>query len=216
MKGKFSRFLMLLLFVIAPVIIGVAIIVIVPKFLIGGSVLILLAFILICVFVGKYNQIIRYKNKVKESLALIDVQLKLRFDLIPNLVAVVKKYAEHEKEVLTEITKLRKQAVECTIEKEKIEYANKLVSQIKNIVAISEDYPELKSNTLFKSLMEQLVDVEDRIASARRIYDSNVSLYNMEIEQFPNNIIAKMYKFEREELFKIESGEAIATKINLG
>ena len=97
-----------------------------------------------------------------------------------------------------------------------IEYANKLVSQIKNIVAISEDYPELKSNTLFKSLMEQLVDVEDRIASARRIYDSNVSLYNMEIEQFPNNIIAKMYKFEKEELFKIESGEAIATKINLG
>jgi LemA protein len=165
--------------------------------------------------VGKHNEIIRYKNKVKESFALIDVQLKLRFDLIPNLVSVVKKYAEHEKEVLTEITKLRKQAVESTIEKEKIEYANKIVPQIKNIVAISENYPDLKANTLFKSLMEQLVDVEDRIASARRIYDSNVSVYNMAIEQFPNSFVAKTYGFEREEMFKIESGEAIATKIHL-
>lgn len=173
------------------------------------------AVILLVVMVSKYNTLIKYKNKVKESLSLIDVQLKLRFDLIPNLVRVVKKFAEHEKEVLTEVTKLRNLAVKETDEKQKLEYANKLVPQMKSIVAISENYPKLKSDTMFKSLLEQLVDVEDRIASARRIYNSNVNVYNTHIEVFPNTMIAKSFGFEREELFTIEVGENLAPKINM-
>jgi LemA protein len=215
MKGNSGLKFLIIMAIMFPIIIGIGIVIIMPNLFYISIVLLIISIVIMSTVVGKHNEIIRYKNKVKESFALIDVQLKLRFDLIPNLVSVVKKYAEHEKEVLTEITKLRKQAVESTIEKEKIEYANKIVPQIKNIVAISENYPDLKANTLFKSLMEQLVDVEDRIASARRIYDSNVSVYNMAIEQFPNSFVAKTYGFEREEMFKIESGEAIATKIHL-
>jgi LemA protein len=178
--------------------------------------LLVIALIMLITLVTKYNGIIRYKNKIKESFALIDVQLKLRFDLIPNLVSVVKKFAEHEKETLTEVTKLRNLAVNSKDEKEKLEYANKLVPEIKNIVAISENYPNLKSDTLFKSLMDQLVDVEDRIASARRIYDSNVNVYNTHIEIFPNSMIAKSFGFTREEMFRIDVGENLLQKIDLG
>ena len=179
-------------------------------------VLFVVAFIILIMLVSKYNSIVRYRNKVRESFALIDVQLKLRFDLIPNLVSVVKKYAEHEKETLTEIAKLRNLAVNSTDKKERLDYANKLVPQIKNIIAISENYPNLKSDSLFKSLMDQIVDVEDRIASARRIYDSNVNVYNTHIEIFPNSIIANAFNFTREEMFRIDVGENLLHKIELG
>ena len=179
-------------------------------------VLFVVAFIIFVMIISKYNSIVRYKNKVGESFALIDVQLKLRFDLIPNLVSVVKKYAEHEKETLTEIAKLRNLAVNSTDKKERLDYANKLVPQIKNIVAISENYPDLKSDSLFKSLMDQIVDVEDRIASARRIYDSNVNVFNTHIETFPNNMIANAFNFTREEMFRIDVGENLLHKIELG
>ena len=174
-----------------------------------------LAVILFIVVVFKYNKTIRYQNKIKESFSLVDIHLKLRFDLIPNLVSVVKKYAEHEKDVLATTTKLRNLAVNATDDKTKLDYANKLVPQMKNIFAIAEGYPELKADKLFKSLMEQLVEVEDRIVSARRIYDSNVAEFNTYIEVFPNSIISKSFGFKREELFRIDAGENIAPLINL-
>ena len=180
---------------------------------IGGVILLVFAFIVLIYVVGNYNKIIRYKNKIKESLALVDIQLKLRFDLIPNLVKVVKKYASHEKELFSEIVKLRNQAVKSTDEKEKLEYANKLVPQMKNIIAVAEGYPELKSSVLFKNLMEQLTDVEDRLVSARRIYDSNVNLFNTTIEVFPINILSAIFGFKREELFKIDAGESIVINV---
>lgn len=180
---------------------------------VGGIVLLVVAAVIFLGVVIGYNKIIRYKNKIKESFALIDIQLKLRFDLIPNLVKVVKKYASHEKELFSDIVKLRNEAVKSTDEKEKLDFANKLVPQMKNIVAVAEGYPELKSSALFKSLMEQLVDVEDRLVSARRIYDSNVNLYNTTIQVFPINMLAYMFDFKKEELFRIDAGEAININI---
>ena len=186
-----------------------------PDLMIASIILGVLALILLISLISKYNKIIRYSNKVKESFALIDIHLKLRFDLIPNLVAVVKKYSQHEKETLEEITKIRKLATEATDNKEKIEYANKLVPQMKNLIAIAESYPDIKADTLYKSLMEQLVDAEDRIASARRIYDSNVNQYNTLIEVFPSNLVARGFGFDRQELFRIDVGENILPQVNM-
>ncbi len=162
-----------------------------------------------------YNKLVRYKNKVAESLALIDIQLKLRFDLIPNLVATVKGYASHEEKVFSEITKLRKQAIEATDEAQKLEYANAIVPKMRAIIAIAENYPQLKADALFKSLMDELVLIEDKIVASRRFYDSNVNLYNTALEVWPTNVIAKLYEFKKEPLFKIDAGERIAVKVEL-
>ena len=120
---------------------------------------------------------------------------------------------KHEKEVLTEVIKARTMAVEAKTEEEKLEYANKLVPQMRNLIAVAEAYPELKADALYKSLMGQLVEIEDRLVSARRIYDSNVNIYNTTIETFPQNIIASMFAFKTEPLFKIDAGENIVPKI---
>ena len=171
-----------------------------------------LAFILIVLVVVGYNKMVRYRNKIKESLALVDIQLKLRFDLVPNLVNVVKGYAKHEQSVLSEVTKLRNLAISTQDPEQKLEYANKLVPGMKNLIAIAESYPEVKSSALFKSLMEQLVDIEDRLVASRRIYDSNVNLYNSLLESFPMNMLASTFNFKQEKMFKIDAGENI--KVN--
>ena len=178
----------------------------------GTILLVVSAFVLVGVVSG-YNKMVRYRNKIKESLALVDIQLKLRFDLIPNLVNTIKGYAKHEKELLQDVVKLRNQAASSTDEKEKLEFANKLVPQMKHMVAVAESYPELKSSAMFKSLMEQLVDIEDRLVSARRIYDSNVNEYNTTLQVFPNNFIGYMFGFKKEELFKIDAGESIVVSV---
>ena len=158
---------------------------------------------------------VTYRNKVKESLALIDIQLKMRFDLIPNLVESVKGYTKHEEKVFKSIARLRNLAMKSTDEKEVLEYANKSVPMMKSIIAIAEDYPELKSGMLFQDLMSQLSDVEDRIAASRRIYDMNVNEFNTLLEKFPNNLFARSFGFVRMELFKIDSAEKVVTKISL-
>ena len=123
--------------------------------------LIVLIGIVICIVlllcVPTYNKMVRYRNKVKEGLRLVDIHLKLRFDLIPNLVSTVKGYAKHEKEIFDNLIELRKKAVEASEEKEKLEYANEIVPNMKHVIAIAENYPELKADTLFKSLMDELI-----------------------------------------------------------
>ena len=178
-----------------------------------GGILIGIAILLLLCVVFVYNKLVNYKNKVKESLSLVDIQLKLRFDLIPNLVETVKSYAKHEKELFAEIARIRSMAIDAQNEEEKLEYANKLVPQMKTLVAIAENYPELKANTLFKNLMEQLVDIEDRLVSARRIYSSNVNIYNTSLQVFPQNLVATAFNFTSEPLFQIEAGEKIVYKI---
>ena len=162
-----------------------------------------------------YNKFVYLNNKVEQSLALVDIQLKLRFDLVPNLVAVVKEYEKHEKEVFTEVTKLRNLALKCDDEKQKLQYANDILPKIKQIVVIAENYPELKAETVFKSLMNELVEIEDKLVAARRIYDSNVNEYNTTIQIFPNNMFAKWYNFTGFELYKIDSAEKINVNIDL-
>ena len=181
----------------------------------SGIIVLIIIVILIIVTISKYNKMVRYKNKVKESLRLIDIHLKLRFDLIPNLVKTVKAYSKHEQEVFDSLLKLRKKAVEAKEEKEKLEVANELVPKMRQVLVIAEDYPELKADSLYKSLMEELILVEDKIAASRRFYDSNVNEYNTLIETFPNNLIASMFNFESIELFKIDVGENFASKINM-
>jgi LemA protein len=180
-----------------------------------GAVLAFINVVMLLFVVVSRNMMIRYKNKVKEALALVDIQLKQRFDLIPNLVNVVKGYAKHEKEVLTEVTKLRNLALKSTDEKETIKLANKAVPLMKTLIAVSENYPELKANKVFQNLMEELVYVEDKIVAARRMYDSNVNLYNTKVEVFPDNLVASTFGFEKEELFKIDANEKINIEIAL-
>ena len=178
-------------------------------------IVLVLIFILFCTIgVSKYNKMIKYRNKVKESLSLVDIHLKLRFDLIPNLVSVVKEYSKHENEVFIKLIEIRKMALNAKNEKEKLEYANELVPNMRHLLAIAEDYPKLKADSLYKSLMEELVLIEDKIAASRRFYDSNVSEYNTVISTFPNNIVSSIFGFKEMEMFKIDVGENFASKIN--
>lgn len=178
------------------------------------AVLLIVSIVFLVIIYSSYNKLVRFYYKIEESLALIDIQLKLRFDLIPNLVSTVKAYAKHEKEVFSEISKLRNLATKTDDEKEKLEYANKIVPKMRQIIVIAEKYPELKADALFKSLMEELVLVEDKIVAARRFYDSNVNIYNTTIEVWPTNAIAKIYGFEKQELFKIDAGEKFNINID--
>ena len=181
----------------------------ITRVIIVGAVLAFIMLILIFAFVKIRNNMIYAYNKVEESLSLIDIQLKQRFDLIPNLVEVVKGYSKHERTVFKEITHLRNLATKTNVEEEKLDYANKIVPKLREIVAIAEDYPDLKGDALFKSLMAELVLVEDKIVAARRFYDSNVAIYNTKIEVFPNSIIANMFGYTRLEMFRIDAGEKI-------
>lgn len=178
-------------------------------------ILAVIAFVFAVAVVILYNTMVSYRNKVKESMALIDIQLKTRFDLIPNLVETVKGYTKHEEKVFKSVAKLRNLALNSTDEKEKLDCANKVVPMMKSIIAIAEGYPELKSGVLFQDLMEQLSDIEDRIAASRRIYDMNVNTFNTLLERFPNNVFAKSFGFERMELFRIDTAERIAQKVDL-
>ncbi len=180
-----------------------------------GAVIAVVGLILFIYTLTTYNKMVKYRNKVEESLSLVDVQLKQRFDMIPNLVNTVKGYAKHEKEVFSEIAELRNIATTTTDEKEKIECANKMLPKIRQIVAIAENYPKLKADALFANLMDELVLVEDKIVAARRFYDSNVNSYNTLVESMPSGIIAKMYGFARLELFAIETNEKMNVKIDM-
>lgn len=210
---KKNTFLETLLYVfLGLMLVGVIVSFVFSQFIVGGILAGLFVLLLILI-IAKYNKMIRYKNKVSEALSLIDIHLKMRFDLVPNLVETVKGYAKHEQETFVKTLELRALAVGAKTEKEKLEYSNQLVPKMKDIVMIAEDYPKLQADKLYKSLMEQLTDIEDRLVSSRRIYDSNVGLYNTLIQTFPNNAIAKIYGFEKETLFKIDSGENICPRV---
>ena len=194
---------------------AVAMAVLNPELLLPISImLVFIDLILIVKVVSAYNRAIKLRNKVAEGLSLVDIHLKMRFDLVPNLVRVVKGYAEHEKELFKEVTALRKQAISAENETDKIDCANKLLEGIKSVVVVAEAYPELKSSSVYKKLMTNLAEIEDRIVASRRIYDSNVNFYNTHIEKFPNNVICGCFGFTKEKLFKVETGERIAPEVD--
>jgi LemA protein len=163
--------------------------------------------VIIAVIIGMYNTLIRLKNRVEEAWSDIDVQLKRRYDLIPNLVETVKGYAAHEKETLEKVVQARSQAMQAQSggdTKKMAEAENMLSSTLKSIFALSEGYPELKANQNFLELQRELSDTENKIQAARRFYNGNVRDFNTKLQVFPTNIMAGMLGFKSREYFEIE------------
>lgn len=167
---------------------------------------IVVALILYLVF--KYNGFITLRNRTQEAWADIDVQLKRRYDLIPNLVNTVKGYAAHESSAFEKVTEARSRAMQAGTMAEKGEADQALTGTLKSLFAISEAYPELKANTNFLQLQSELSDTENKIQAARRFYNGNVRDFNTGIQVFPGNLIASMFKFKALEFFELEQESA--------
>ncbi|MDP1624959.1 MAG: LemA family protein [bacterium] len=157
-----------------------------------------------------YNSFISLINRAKEAWSDIDVQLKRRYDLIPNLVNSVKGYATHEKSVFENVTAARAAAIGAQTPEEKGKAENMLTGALKSVFAVAEAYPDLKANTNFIELQRELSDTENKIQSARRFYNSNVRALNTKVDSFPSNIIASMFKFGHMELFSLDEADAAA------
>lgn len=155
-----------------------------------------------------YNGLITLKNRTDEAWSDIDVQMKRRYDLIPNLVNTVKGYAAHEKSVLENVTKARSQAMQATGVEEKAQAENFLSGTLKSLFAVSENYPDLKANQNFLELQRELTDTEDKIQASRRFYNGNVRDLNTKIESFPSNIIAGIFNFTKRQFFQLEEEAA--------
>ena len=163
---------------------------------------------------GAYNGLIRLKNQVENAWAQIDVQLKRRHDLIPNLVETVKGYAGHEKTTLENVIKARNMAVGATTVGEKAQAENVLTGALKSLFAVAEAYPNLKANENFRALQEELTSTENKIAFSRQFYNDSVMSFNTQIEVFPNNVIAGMFHFARREFFETkEAAEREAPQV---
>lgn len=167
---------------------------------------VVVAFILFLVF--KYNSFITLRIRTQEAWADIDVQLKRRYDLIPNLVNTVKGYATHESATFEKITEARSRAMQAGTPGEKGEAENMLSGTLKSLFAISEAYPDLKANTNFLQLQSELADTENKIQASRRFYNGNVRDLNTAIDMFPGNIIAGMFNFVKMDFFQLEEGSA--------
>lgn len=154
-----------------------------------------------------YNGLVRLKNRAKEAWADIDVQLKRRYNLIPNLVETVKGYAAHEREVFEKVTTARARAMGAAGVKERQEAENALSQTLKTLFAVSESYPDLKASENFLELQRELRDTEDKVQAARRFYNSNVRDLSIKIESFPANLIASSLGFKKMELFELTEAE---------
>ena len=171
------------------------------------AILVIVVLIVLWVIVS-YNGLVSKKMKVQNSWGQIDVQLQRRFDLIPNLVNCVKGYMEHEKETLTKVTELRTAWANAGSIGEKVDLDNQLSGALKTIMAVSENYPDLKSNQNFSELQEELRNTENKISYSRQFYNDSVTMYNTALMVFPTNIIANMFHFTAEKLFEVDSSEA--------
>lgn len=170
--------------------------------------------IVVILAIFAYNSLIRKSIRVKEAWADIDVQLKRRYDLVPNLVESVKGYMTHEEDVFQKVTEARTRAMEAKGGEEKIQAENQFGQTLKTLFAVAENYPELKANQGFIELQKELVDTEDKIQAARRFYNSNVRDFNIAIKVFPRNILASIFGFKAEPLFEItEAVEREAVKV---
>ena len=177
-------------------------------------VLIIIALIVLWI-IFVYNRLITLRNRSKEAWSDIDVQLKRRYDLIPNLVETVKGYASHERELFEKITQARTRAMGVQGMKEKAEAENVLSETLKSLFAVVENYPDLKASQNFLELQQELRDTEDKIQAARRFYNSNVRDLNIKIETFPANIVASIFSFKKMDFFETaEAAEKEPVKVN--
>ena len=170
-------------------------------------ILVVVLVLLVLYVISTYNGLVGLRNKVHDQFSQIDVQLKRRFDLIPNLVETVKGYAKHESETLEKVIQARNNYASAKSDAEKVAAANEMSRGVMNIMALAENYPDLKANTNFIDLQNQLKEVEDKIGYARQFYNDSVLMYNNKIEMFPSNLIASMFKFTKESFFEADEKE---------
>ena len=168
-------------------------------------IIVLVIIVLLVIYVvATYNKLVDLRNRVRDQWSQIDVQLKRRFDLIPNLVSTVKGYAKHENETLTNVISARNAAMTATDPEKRMENENALTGTLKSLFALSENYPQLKADTHFNDLMNQLQSIENEIASSRKYYNGVVRQYNTKREVFPSSIIANWKKFEKKPLYEVD------------
>jgi len=162
--------------------------------------------------IALYNSLVAKRNQVKEAWSDIEVQLKRRYDLIPNLVETVKGYAAHEKTTFEKVIQARNQAMGAKSAEEHTKAENYLTNTLKTLFALAENYPDLKANVNFLELQRELSDTENKIQAARRFYNSNVMDYNTLIESFPSNLVAQLFRFMKEAFFDLQGEEEARAK----
>jgi len=162
-----------------------------------------LVVLLVLIFIGLNNSMIGARNRCDEAWSGIDVQLKRRHDLVPNLVETVKGYATHEREVFEKVTAARAEATKAHTPAESAQKEGQLTAALTDLRAVAENYPELRATENFQKLQNELTEIEDEIQASRRIYNSNVQAYNTKIQVFPNSIVASSRDFEQKEFFEI-------------
>ncbi len=167
-----------------------------------------LAILVALVLVLLYNRLVRLRNRAENSWAQVDVQLRKRYDLIPNLVETVKGYASHERETFEEVTRARTAAQQATTVAEQAEAENVLTAAIGRLFAVAEAYPELQADENFRQLQDELAQTENRIAVSRQVYNDTVLTYNNAVEQIPTNVLAGIFSFKTREYFAIAGGDA--------
>ena len=176
--------------------------------IIGAVVLLLIIFV-----ISSYNKLVKQKVNVEEAFATMDVYLKKRFDLIPNLVETVKGYAKHEKETLEGAIRARNSYVTASTPEEQLKNAGELERSLSRLMMLQESYPDLKANTNFMSLQNDLKETEDKISYARQFYNDDVKQYVNKLEMFPSNIIASMFHFEKMNFFEVDEASKEVPKV---
>lgn len=177
-------------------------------------IIIVVGILLVALFIWMvYNSLATGRVRIKEAFSGIDVQLKRRIDLVPNLIETVRGYAKHEKELIENVTKARTALMQAKTPHEKAESDNMLVGALKSIFAVSENYPTLKANENFLHLQQELSDIEAKIAYARQFYNINVRDYNTTLANFPSGQIGRMFGFKEEEFFEAQEGEKEPVKV---
>ena len=179
-----------------------------PTIIFGGIVLIVLIYIF-----ALYNALVTLRVRIKEAWSGIEVQLKRRSSLIPNLIETVKGYAKHEKSVFENVTKARSAMLSAKNPRQAAAAENMLTGALKTLFAVAEDYPDLKASDNFKELQEELSDTETKIAASRQFYNSNVMEYNTKIQVFPSMLIARLFNFQKEDFFEADEASKAEIKV---
>lgn len=176
-------------------------------------IIVIIVVLLIAAYAGMYNSLVKYRNRTREFSSQIDVQLKRRTDLIPNLVETVKGYAKHEKETLEHVVELRNNVNSASSLQDKVDADNELSGALRQVFALAENYPDLKANQEFSQLMEELSNTENKVSYARQAYNSQVQAYDTAIQTFPRNIIASIHGFKEMNFLQIPDVDKEAPKV---
>ena len=180
-----------------------------PLFIILGAVA-----VVVILIIAMYNGLVRTRNRVHEAYSDIEVQLKRRHDLIPNVIATVKGYAKHEEGVFTKVTEARTNAINTEKPHQKAQAENMLTGALKSLFAVAESYPDLKANTNFIELQKDLAETENKVQASRRFYNDTVKDLKNALETFPTNVIGSLFKFKKEEFFDMDDSEKAVPKVS--